>query len=119
MIGFLKTINTPVETYLDKETIEEIDIQIKNGLNKQMYHKKYPVRDYLSVEISIFHHIRHAVGMPPHISLVASLRDAVAMWRFLYREIHSYGMFQQSAMVSANINSLVDDKTNKLKFNGL
>ena len=35
--------------------------------------KKYPVRDYLSVETSIFH-ARHAVGMPPLLD--ASLRDA-------------------------------------------
>ena len=36
--------------------------------------KKYPVRDYLSVETSIFHHTRHAVGMTPLSD--ASLQDA-------------------------------------------
>ena len=37
--------------------------------------KKYPVRDYLSVENSVSQ-ARHAVGMPPHI-LDASLRGAI------------------------------------------
>ena len=41
--------------------------------------KKNPVRDYLSVETSIFRHIGHAVGMPPYLG--ASLRDAVVMGR--------------------------------------
>ena len=36
--------------------------------------KKYPVRDYRSVETGIFRHTRHAVGMTPLSD--ASLRDA-------------------------------------------
>jgi len=51
--------------------------------NSEMEKKqKYPVRDYLSVEISIFHHIRHAVGMLPYILLDAFLRNAVVVRRF-------------------------------------
>ena len=45
--------------------------------------KKNPVRDYLSVETSIFH-ARHAVGMPPLLD--ASLRDAIVVEHFFSTE---------------------------------
>ena len=37
---------------------------------------KYPVRDYLSVEMNIIPNIRHSVGMPPYYS-DAYLRHAI------------------------------------------
>jgi len=46
--------------------------------------KKYPVRDYLSVETRWKQGGRHAVGMPPLLD--ASLRDAVVGWRVFSTE---------------------------------
>ena len=87
--------------------------RLKGEISSLLYannRKKYPVRDYLSVETSILPHIRHTVGMLPFILLGASLRDAVNTRHCFYRKIHSYGMFANKTKIQQITSSFQQDK---------